>query len=529
MIRRVPSVTVAAVAAVALLMATPANADEPASDPTPAITTTPPSSGSIDEGGEVTVPNPSAVPARSPRVLVFGDSISATRRYSMTGAKRPKVWWSFLAEHIGIPARQIMVSADGGSGLLARGTGVQRLACSGSTFGERVNQIAATNPDVVIVAAGRNDVNTCRNGYRVRSTAAERRQATRSYFASLASAVDRQGLRRSNVYVATPWGSFQSTSNISVTTLLEREATARGFTWVPTPALVRQETLDGTHPNTRGSQLFAASVVRGSDIIGTIRSRGVQHHTPPVRQRVLCTTVNRCRAQGIHDYRYATSTQRLWGLRARTDGHYVAHRLTRGKARTAPLLTARTARAWRTAATREAAARQMAHAKVGDVAWWGSAPAGSARASQGHVAVVERVAKDNSWVIVSEVTSRGTFRAVRHSGRSLPRAYLRFKRTGGGPRGSVTAVNAKRGVFTVRGVAIDTDRPHRGVRIRLKVTQKGRTWTRTTSQAGPIRFTHDVRVPGLRAGKAAVRITALNTPGSRGKSRTLGVHRVIVR
>ena len=85
----------------------------------------------------------------------------------------------------------------------------------------------------------------------------------------------------------------------------------------------------------------------------------------------------------------------------------------------------------------ERAASQVAQPQRGDIAWWLSAPAGVGATSRGHLAVVESVAHNNSWVVVTELTSRGTFRSVRYAGTSYPRAFLRFKRTDGGPRGLV--------------------------------------------------------------------------------------------
>lgn len=521
-------------AVIALFAAVPAGADEtaPTTNPTSAPITEPTAGsedGAIDVGGEVTRPNPDTGSRTAPRVLVFGDSISALTRYSLDGRTRPQVWWSHLAATIGVPARQVMVSAEGGSGLLAHGGGIARRQCSGSTFGDRLGDIAATNPDVVIVGVGRNDVHVCINRVRVPSTSQERRTAAMTYFADLARAVDRQGIRRSNVYVMSPWGSSMSSGHSATATLYEAIATARGFTWVATPALVRSQTTDTTHPNAVGSRAIAHAALRSSDIATAVKTRGARHTPVPSLAHVLCASLSRCRAQSIKTYSYAKATANLWGTRTRTDRHYVAHRLMHGNRRVAPILTASTARGWRVAAVTESAARQVAHAKVGDVAWWRTAPAGIGAASRGHVAVVERVAKDNSWVIVSEVTGRGVFRSVRYTGASLPRAYLRFKRTNGSTRGSVTALAAKRGSIAVRGVAIDPDRPKRGVRIRVKVTQNGRTWIRTTARPTPVRFTRNFSLPGLRAGRATVRVIARDTPGTRGKSRTLDVRRVIVR
>src|SRR5690606_15882726 len=86
---------------------------------TPAPTTPPGAGGGIDAGGEVTLPNPDAPAPGSPRVLVFGDSISAMFRYSPNGVQgRPKAWWAYVADAAGLRPKEVMLSAEGGSGLL---------------------------------------------------------------------------------------------------------------------------------------------------------------------------------------------------------------------------------------------------------------------------------------------------------------------------------------------------------------------------------------------------------------------------
>lgn len=529
--------TASAAVLLSLFAAPAAIADDAASDPDPTATPSPPTStppaaadgGAVDEGGDVTLPNPDAPSTRSPRVLVFGDSMSATRRYSVAGtSRRPKAWWAYVAEGAGVPASHVMVSAEGGSGLLVRGNGEKVKACSGTTFGDRLSDVAATDPDVIIVEVGRNDVRICRGGKRVNSTGAERRAAATKYFNALARAADRQGIPRSFVYVMTPWGSSGGAGKVATATLYETFAKSHGFTWVTLPSLVRAQTTDAIHPTATGSKSLATWAMRSSDVTTAIRTRAARHAAVPSRAKVLCSGTGACRRSGVSAHQYSKATSRIWGTKPGSPAHYAAHRLTAGNRRTAPVLTASTPRAWRTSVTATGSAKQVAEARRGDVAWWPTAPAGVGASKRGHVAVVESVARNNSYVVVTELTSTGTFRSVRYAGTSYPRAFLRFATTDGSPRGVVTGAGAKAGVLVVRGRAVDTDAPQAGVRIRVTVTQGKRTWTRTATRT-KFTFEHRFSVSGLRTGPASVKVKALNAPKTRGTTRTLATRRVVVR
>jgi len=512
----------AAACVVVLSLAAPAAAEPSSPTGTAGDPTAEPATP--DGAAEVTRPDPGAPSLRSPRVLVFGDSISATVRYSAQGSvQRPRAWWAHVAEAAGMPASEVMLSAEGGSGLLARGFGADGRLCSGTTFGDRLGDLVVARPDVVFVEVGRNDIRACDGPVRRVSSAAERRATASRYFSALAQVADRLGLDRASVYVLTPWGSAFSSGQVATATLYEAEATRRGFSWVAVPALVRAQTTDATHPNAAGAKAIATAVLRGSDAVAAIASRGTVHVRVPARATVVCAGPAQCRAQGIRSARAAR--HRIWGLAAGTAGHAVAQRLT-ARRPVAPVLTASTPRAWREAARTEGAAELRAHARVGDVAWWHTAPAGG---GTGHVGVVERVAADNSWVVVSERTARGTFRAVRYTGASLPRGYLRFARTDGGPRGLVTGLRARGSAVVVTGRAVDTDAPRRGVRLRVVVRQAGRTFVRTTARPVRTRFTQRFAIPELRRGPARIRVVALDAPRTRGGHRVLLARHVDVR
>lgn len=510
--------------------AVPATAADEPSPTTPVVAPSEPvAEPTVEPGedvGEVTDPDPEAPESTDPRVLVFGDSISATKRYSAEGSvERPKAWWAHVAEAAGVQATDVMISAEGGSGLLMRGMGTASRICTGSTFGERLADLEVARPDVVLVAVGRNDIRACTGTTPRPSTETERRAAAESYFTALAQATDRQGVARSSVYVLTAWGSAFGTGQVDTTTMYEAAATRRGFTWIPVPALVREQTVDATHPNEAGAKAIADAVLRSSDVALAIRSRGRLHTAVPSSATVLCTGVSVCRTRGTTTGRYAR--HRVWGLAPGTPTHFVADRLT-SRHLVAPVLGVRSARQWRDAARTQGAAQAVAHARVGDVAWWHTAPSGTG-ATSGHVAVVQRVATDNSWVVVAERTVRGTLRSVRYSGASLPRGYLRFARTKGGPRGIVTDLRARRGSVAVTGRVVDTDAVRRGVKVRIVVRQAGRTWTRTTVRPVGSSFSRRLPVPGLRRGKATVRVVALDVPGTRGTHRLLATQRLVVR
>ncbi|GAA3541736.1 hypothetical protein AFL01nite_25330 [Aeromicrobium flavum] len=479
-------------------------------------------------GGDVVVPDPQAPERADPRVLVFGDSISAPGRYRAAATtKHAKAWWAWVAEGGGMDARDVMVSAEAGSGIVSRGDGNGGGMCTGATFGDRLDRVAATRPHVVLVEVGRNDIWDCAGTRRVPATTAKRQKLATAYFDRLAAAADRHGVARSKVYVMTAWGSRHSDKQVAVTALYENLVRARGLTWVPLASLPKDQTTDGVHPTAKGARTLGSWALSSSDLATAISSRGTRPGRVASGSSVRCEGLGACRTAGVAVHGYGKAAPRVWGAPKATSRHYVAHVLSSRKRPAAPVLASDTPRGWRQEAVASRAAVQTSHPRAGDVAWWPNAPA-SAAAAGGHVAVVERVAADNSAVIVSEVTGRGRFRTVRYSGASRPRGYLRFAAADGSPRGVVTSITAKRGLVAVRGRALDTDAERRGVRIRIKVTQGGRSWTRTKP---PTRFafSHRLSLPGLRPGAAVVKVTALDAPKSRGKNRALLTRRVVVR
>ncbi|MCL3838454.1 GDSL-type esterase/lipase family protein [Aeromicrobium duanguangcaii] len=500
----------------------------PTSAPTTAPTVpTPVDGGTGGGGGDVVVPDPNAPGPSDPRVLVFGDSISAPGRYRAAATtNRVKAWWAWVADGAGLDPRDVMVSAEAGSGIVARGGGGHGRVCSGSTFGDRLGKVALTRPDVIVVEVGRNDIWDCVGTRRVAVDPKKRQRLATSYFARLAQEADRHGVPRSKVYVLTAWGSSQSNQHVAVTALYEGLVRSQGFSWVPLAALPKNQTSDGVHPNARGARSLGTGALKASDLAVAIASRGKRSGSVATQGRVRCQSLKACKAAGVRTFTYAKAPKRVWGVAGPSPRHFVAHALT-SSGRTAPVLNAATAKAWRSDAVQSRSAVQTAHPKAGDIAWWPTAPAGVAPSAQGHVGLVQRVSADNTVVDVSEVTSTGRFRSVRYSGASRPRGFLRFKHTDGSPRGVVGSVTANRRAVVVSGRAVDTDAERRGTRIRVTVTQSGRTWTRT-AKATRFAFSHRIALPGLRRGPATVKVKALNAPNSRGKNVALATRRVAI-
>lgn len=502
-------------------------------EPTPTPTPLPDPAAPGDPGsgstpGDVVVPDPTAPGPATPRVLVFGDSISAPGRYrAQMTPQRIKAWWAHVADGARLDPTKVMVSAEAGSGIVTRGGDNRGAICTGSTFGDRLGMIGSTRPDVILVEVGRNDIWDCAGTRRVPVKPAKLERAAASYFTRLAQHADRAGVARSKVYVLTAWGSLHTDKHAAITALYEAQARSHGFRWVPIAALPKSQTLDGVHPNAQGTRTLATEALRASDLAVAISSAGERSGVVASGAVVRCQGLRACKASGTPTLDYTKAATRIWGVRGPSSRHFVAHALL-SKGATAPILNATSAAAWRTDALATRSATPTAHPRAGDVAWWPSAPPGVGGGSKGHVAVVRSVSADNTATIVTEVTSGGLLRSVRYSGASKPRGFLRFTRTDGSPRGVVSATSARRGSVVVRGRAVDTDADRTGVRLRVTVRQGSRTWTRTTSRTR-FDFAHRIAVPGLRSGKVAVKVTALNAPHSRGRATSLGSRRVSVR
>lgn len=464
---------------------------------------------------------PTAGETKEPRLLVFGDSISAAGRYrARADRSHVKAWWAHVAERAGMDPTKVKISAQPSSGIVAQG----RADCSGTTYAERLDKIERARPDVIIVEVGRNDVRRCVNGRHVGVPPALRERRARAYFSRLARRADRHGVDRSHVYVFTAWGSRQNELHPQITVLYARLVRELGLTWVPVAPLPRSQTVDGIHPTARGSLTLARRVMAASDVTRAIASRGRRTGRVASGVQVRCRGAKACRTLGLGHRGYPRGG-RIWGLRQHGPTRYAAHRVTRGRT-VAPVSTPRDARSWRADALASGAAVESAVARPGDVAWWDLDPSAAGRS--GHVAIVEKVAADGSWVLVTEMRAGGAFRAVRYRDRALPAAYLRFVPTDGSPAGAARVDRARPDRLRVSGVVADTDAPRRKVALRIRVSQGGRTWTRRTS-ARAFDFDHRIGVRGLRAGRATVQVWAINPARTRGHDRVLLRTRVTVR
>ncbi len=202
-------------------------------------------------------PASSSVSGRT--MLVFGDSISSW--YSDEKGSPSRAWWSFVGERLNMNVR---VSAEPGSGYWDRGN-----LCGGTTFGDRLGQVARVRPDVVVVAGGRNDYRGC-TGHGSQQRGIKRsssEKAVKSYLGKLAAAVDRAGVPRSNVYVFTPWGTVIREKHYYIWRAQRKYAKAYGFKYVEVRFLDRKYTLDGTHPNEAGSRRLADGLLSKSDLV----------------------------------------------------------------------------------------------------------------------------------------------------------------------------------------------------------------------------------------------------------------------
>jgi len=200
-------------------------------------------------------------------VLFIGDSITA--RYDDKVGDPQRGWWSIVAAKMGM---RPVTSAESGSGMLAAGGGAQygvpsRGACRGTTFGERLGDVAAAHPTVIVVEGGRNDFKRCVGGKTVTKLDKKRTEAAvKAYLAQLKTAAARAGVPARNVYVLSPWGTAYPSERAVVRPLVKKYALAEGFHWIATSYLADRWTVDRTHPNTAGNVELARRVVKLSDL-----------------------------------------------------------------------------------------------------------------------------------------------------------------------------------------------------------------------------------------------------------------------
>lgn len=229
--------------------------------------------------------------AKSPDLMIVGDSISAHWRYDATGTgEKAKAWWAYVADAAGIDANQalkVRVDAIPGTGMLATGPADRHAvryldglgeACGDGTsgrpshsFGARLDNISITHPPkVLVIEGGRNDFKNCVDGVTRLSTVAESKAAIDRYLEALAARAQEAGIAPDHIFVVTPWGPSFSTERRDITPLVEAAAGVHGFRWIPTPELPAAKTVDNTHPNAAGTRWLARQIESGSDIVAQL-------------------------------------------------------------------------------------------------------------------------------------------------------------------------------------------------------------------------------------------------------------------
>jgi lysophospholipase L1-like esterase len=288
MLGRVLAATIGTVGIVAAVVV-PASSDETPA-PEPVVTSTPsPAVAEPETTTSAPEPEPSAAPSAEPtkaaapsttatepaatptettptpssggRLLVFGDSTSAW--FSDQPGSPSQGWWSKVAAKAGM---EPVLSAESGSGMWARGN-----KCGGTRFDQRLSEIARTKPSKIIVATGRNDYHRCVGGQGqgyVTSPRAQVEKAISNYMTKLERAVKDAGLDPKDVYVTTPWGTDGRSVHVWMWKAQKREAEKRKFNYVTVRFLDDKHTLDRTHPNAAGNELFAKDFLRVSRIAG---------------------------------------------------------------------------------------------------------------------------------------------------------------------------------------------------------------------------------------------------------------------
>jgi lysophospholipase L1-like esterase len=373
-----------------------------------------------------------AEPVPGPRLMVVGDSISASWRYAeQADADRGKIkaWWAYLGEAIGTEQHPT-ISAQAGSGMLKRGSrSFEDIAdvdatyggCSGTTFGERLQRVEETAPAVLVVEGGRNDFKICDSQGKSRAaTTSETRSAVKRYFSDLKRVTNRLGMAPGNVFVVTPWGTTFVPQRDTVTYYVERYATHQGFTYVPLPVLAKSYTLDGTHPNAKGTKKVASMILAAADVARRVDPSARQSRVKSIK--TSCVGFRACGAKYGKVAYASVRTTSVWGQSPTGGGtNFVAYRL---KKRGIKQIAGKTANEWRVSARSSKKAVVTGVPTVGSAAWWPTNPVSGS--SKGHVGYVIKV-YDGS-VLVQEELANHHYRVTRYAGSDYPRGFITFKK-----------------------------------------------------------------------------------------------------
>lgn len=466
-------------------------------------------------------------------LMVVGDSISGRPRYGPAGDPgTTTAWWAHVLAGLG-PGWTYTISAQAGSGMLNRGnqrpTDLTELddtnrRCNGTTFGERLDQVVATRPTLLIVEGGRNDFKKCVKGTVRLATERDTVRAISRYLRDLGRVADSIGLPRRSVYVMAPWGVMYERHRDVVTVTMEQQAQVQGFGYIPLPVLPARELSDGTHPNSAGSRHLAAQVMAASDLHRFSSSGAATARTVAVR--TSCSGYSDCTARkGPIGYRGVRSSS-FWSQGpSRPATNFVAYRLTHDGRRSARF-PGRTAAAWRDGA-RAAGVPVTGRAAKGAVAWWPVDPVTGSRS--GHVAYVTKVSPDS--VTVAEVRTGSRYAVRTYAGTAYPRGFLHVPRSNGSPSGAVTVTAGPRArSLRLEGFVTDPSRYGARVRLSVTVTKKGRApVTLMPSQRPRFDVATTVRSSRIPTGRVTVRVHAHDVVGGGTSKVLVGRETVTVR
>jgi lysophospholipase L1-like esterase len=447
--------------------------------------------------------------------VVIGDSISSTGTYDRyrrgvagEDSRRPVVWWARLVKDAGLGVDGVLPLTEGGSGYLRRGdrTSAGSLrACAGTTFAQRLKQVAAARPRVVIVAGGRNDTRVCSGRRKRPASMLQQRRAVIRFFDRLGATVSGAGMPRARVFVLAPWGTSDVEGRADLVRVIERAARTAGFSYVPVPHLRGHELQDTIHPDAAGTARLARAVAEGSTITAALAaiSSEARPGTPPVTVRGsrACTTAER---------RDAASS---WG-RAGAAGMVNARLVRSGRS---PVRVAR-GQSWFDRA-RAAGARVVAAPAAGDVAWWPNGPRAALGTGE-HVAIVRGVLDGGLDVRVTESGRMRTCQETAYGAAGLPRAFLRMPRSSGSPTGRVGTVATGRRLVSVAGWTMDPDAATGHVHVRVTVRAGSTVVARRVVRDRFDRFAVRLVVPAKHATpgrRLQVLVEALNRAGTRGR------------
>lgn len=182
-------------------------------------------------------------------ITVVGDSITAL--YDDEPGSRDQGWWSFVGRHFDT---EVETFAQSGSGYQRPGH-----SCTGDRFVDRKGAFEEP-PSVFIVAGGRNDWASCREGVLVRSSDAAVATAVNRYFDLL----QRELPSTTRIVVlGPPWGPAAPWEKRRITSIVHTAADRQGLEYVGTRGSmdVSGRTVDGVHPNRAGSQALGHLVI----------------------------------------------------------------------------------------------------------------------------------------------------------------------------------------------------------------------------------------------------------------------------